>query len=273
VYYGERALGGRMKRKVIYYKDELSDDFSGVTRKTIKIDDKYKYIKKNILWKMSALIVYRIFIVPFAYLYMKLKFHHKCVNINVLKKRKKSGKGCFVYGNHTLMAGDAFIPNLINLPRRTYTVVHPDNISVKITKPIIEMCGALPLPDTITATRNFLEAMDVRLREGCVIQIYPEAHVWPYYTRIRPFGSSCFRYPIKLDVPVFCITNTYHKRKLSKIPKVVTYIDGPFVVDKNLPPKEQEQRLRDMVFDAMCERSKNTTYEYYEYKKEENTID
>ena len=260
-----------MKRKTIYYKDEENDDFSGVSRNTIKIDDKYKYIKTGRLWKLGAFVVYRVFVLPFAYLYMKLKFNHKCVNKKVMKQTKN--KGCFVYGNHTLMAGDAFIPNIIFQPRRTYTVVHADNVSVDITRPFIEMCGALPLPDTITATKNFLETMELRTKEGCVIQIYPEAHVWPYYTGIRPFSSASFKYPIKLDLPVYCITNTYHKRKLSKIPKVITYIDGPFYVDKSLPLKDQERDMRDLVYQTMCERARNSTYEYYEYKKEENTID
>jgi len=257
-----------MKRKIIYYKDELLDDFANVTRNTIKIDENYKYVHKNLLWKFFEFVVYRIFIVPFALVYMKVKFRHKVINKKVLKMAK--GRGYVMFGNHTLMAGDAFIPNLINLPRKTYTVVHPDNVSVSATRQIIEMCGALPLPDTLTATKNFFDAMKHRISKKGVIQIYPEAHVWPYYTKIRPFGSSSFKYPIKLDVPAFVLTNVFVKKKFSRVPKVLTFVDGPFVVDKSIPPKEQEKALRDIVYEVMCERVKNSTYEVFEYKKEVN---
>ena len=66
-----------MSKKTIYYSDELNDDFSGVVRNTKVIDDKYKYIKKNLIWKLFEFIVYRVFIVPFAFVYIKIKFHHK----------------------------------------------------------------------------------------------------------------------------------------------------------------------------------------------------
>lgn len=252
-----------MKRKTFYYKDEEKDDFSGIYRNTIKIDEKYKYIHNSVIWKLCAFVVYRIIILPFAYVYMKIKFSYKCVNKRILRKYK--GKGYFMYGNHTLMAGDAFIPNLINMPRKTFTVVHPDNISLRVVKPIIEMCGALPLPDTINATKNFLYAIEKHVNNGSVIQIYPEAHVWPYYTGIRKFGDGCFKYPIKFDKPVFVMTNTFKRRLFFKTPKVVTYIDGPFFVDKSLSRKEQQELLRDVVYKTMCDRAKDSTYKYFKY--------
>jgi hypothetical protein len=197
---------------------------------------------------------------------MKIKFQHKCVNKRVLKKYKRNGY--FMYGNHTLMAGDAFIPHLINFPKKTYIVVHPDNVSVKVSRPIVEMCGALPLPDTLTASKNFLSAMNRRIKSGGIIQIYPEAHIWPYYIGIRNYSSASFRYPIKMNYPVFVVTNTFHKRKFSKVPKIITYIDGPFLPDLTLPPKQQELKLRDMVYSAMKSRSEENTYQVIEYQRE-----
>lgn len=258
-----------MKQKTIYYSDELNDEFAGVTRNTIKIDGNYEYIKRNPLWNLTAFFIHRIIMVPVAFIYTKIKFHHKIVNKKVLKKAKDSGY--FLYGNHTLMGGDAFIPNVVGLPKKTYTVIHPDNLSVKGIKWFLEMNGGFPIPSDTKAMRNFLEAMEKRVLEGAVIQIYPEAHIWPYYTKIRPFKNISFRYPIKFGEPTFCFTNTFHKRKFSKKPKVITYVDGPFYPDASLPVKEQEQQLRDMVYNAMCERAKLNTYEYVKYIKKETT--
>lgn len=262
--------GTFLKEKTIYFEDELNDEFSGVVRNTIKIDGDFEYIKKSSLWNLTSFFVYRIIMLPFAWLYTKIKFKHKIVNKKVLKQ---TNSGYFMYGNHTLMGGDAFIPNMVNLPKKTYTIVHPDNLSKFGLKNFLQMNGALPLPATTSATKNFIEAIEKRVIEGHAIQIYPEAHIWPYYTKIRPFKSTSFRYPVKFDEPTYCFTNTFHKRKFSKKPKVITYVDGPFYPNKDLPLKEREQDLRDRVYETMRLRSELNTYEYIKYEKKENTND
>lgn len=260
-----------MKKKIITYSDDITEDLIGIKRQTITIDENYKYIKKNIFWKICQFIVYNIFVRPFAFLYVKLKFNQKTINKKVLKGYKK--RGYFVYSNHTLMAGDAFIPNIVNFPKTVKIIVHPDNISVKITKPFIEMCGAIPTPTTLTATKNFISAIEYNINKKNVIQIYPEAHIWPYFTKIRPFASTSFKYPVKLNTPVFVMTNTFQKRKFFKSPKITTYIDGPFFKDETLEQKQAVENLRDIVYKTMCERSQNNTYEYYTYIKEDKDND
>ena len=42
------------KQKIIYYNDELNDEFSGAEIKPRKIDENYKYIHKNIIWNITA---------------------------------------------------------------------------------------------------------------------------------------------------------------------------------------------------------------------------
>ena len=209
--------------------------------------------------------------VPFAFFYNKIKFRHKVVNRSCLKECKDVGY--FMYGNHTLMAGDAFIPNMLNQPKKTYTIVHPDNISKKLTRSFILMNGAMPLPSTASATKKFIEAVEKRVVEGNVIQIYPEAHIWPYYTKIRPFKAASFRYPVKFGEAVYCFTNTFHKRKFSNKPRVITYVDGPFYPKKELSPKEQEVELRDRVYETMCQRSALNSYEFVKYIKKEVEYD
>ena len=69
--------------------------------------------------------------------------------------------------------------------KNTKIIVHPDNISVKATKGIIEMCGAIPTPSTIGGMKNFINCIEHSIKKKDIIQIYPEAHIWPYYTKIR----------------------------------------------------------------------------------------
>ncbi len=120
--------------------------------------------------------------------------------------------------------------------------------------------------------KNFFDILKKRISKGQSITIYPEAHIWPYYTKIRPFKSVSFAYPVELSVPVFCITNTYQKcgRKNNKI-KIVSYIDGPFYADSNLPKVKQKKELRDKVYNQMVERSKNSNIEYIKYKRKNSS--
>ena len=134
------------------------------------------------------------------------------------------------------------------------------------------MLGAIPIPGNKEATKSFLDIIEKRIKQGYSITIYPEAHIWPYYTGIRNFKSVSFKYPIKLNTPVFCMTNTYQKygRKKNKV-QIVTYIDGPFFAEKEgLSMKEQQENLRNRIYENMVERSKNSNIEVIKYIKDEN---
>lgn len=253
-----------MKNKVYYYSDELNDDFLKGKIKEIKIDGNYKYIHKNVLWNILSFIVYRVIAMPIAYIYSKLVFGLEIKNKEVLKKCKDTGY--FIYANHTQEVLDPLLPTLENFPRKCYVVAHPDNIAMPILGPLNRLMGGFVLPSDIKAAKNFLNAMEEYINKKSVIAIYPEAHVWPYYTKIRNFVSTSFKYPIKLDKPVFCATTTYKKRKIGK-PKIIVYIDGPFYPDKNLSVKECQEDLRNKVYNKMCDRVKNTDIEYYKYIK------
>jgi hypothetical protein len=127
----------------------------------------------------------------------------------------------------------------------------------------------LPLPDNLSAARNFKNEIERRYREGSFVTIYPEAHIWPYYTKIRPFKDMSFGYPVSLNAPVFCFTNCYRKRRWRKTPKMVTYIDGPFQSDPSQSAKQQKAYLREQVYNAMVARSAENNVEVIKYIRRE----
>ena len=145
------------------------------------------------------------------------------------------------------------------------------NISLKGTGTLVEMLGAIPIPSEIKAMKNFLEIIEEKIKKDNSITIYPEAHIWPYYTKIRPFKAVSFKYPVKLNAPAYCITNTYQSYgKNNKKIKMVSYVDGPFYPNEALPLKERQQDLRDRVYNKMVERSKNSNVEHIKYIKLED---
>ncbi|MBR1540536.1 MAG: 1-acyl-sn-glycerol-3-phosphate acyltransferase [Clostridia bacterium] len=253
-----------MEQKIIYYKDELNDEFSGAEIKPREIDENYKYIHKNPLWIILAFL-FNCLMFPIKIIYPKVKFRIRYIGKEKLKKYQKAGY--FVYVNHTQPFCDTFIPSNPIFPKRNYIIVNPENVSMPVFGNSIQMLGAIPIPDNKKAMKNFLNKIETVIRKKYAITIYPEAHIWPYYTKIRPFKAVSFKYPVDLDVPTFCMTNTYQRRgKTNKI-NIVTYIDGPFFPNKSLGKQEQKQDLRNQVYEQMIERSKNCNIEHIKYVK------
>lgn len=255
-----------MKKRTIVYENELEDEFADVKKKETEIGEEFVYINKNPLWRAAAFIVYRLIMTPIAFLHCKLKFSLKVVG---KEKLKKAEGGIFVYGNHTLAAGDAYIPNVALFPKKVYVIVRSANLSTFGTKNFIKMSGALPVPTKLSGMRNFLSAIKSRNAENAAIVIYPEAHIWPYYTGIRPFRATSFAYPAKLSSPVYSSTVTYGRKKFGKIPKVTVYIDGPFYPDETLSEKKRAEKLRDEVYRSMTSRAKLSDYAVVNYVKAE----
>ena len=252
--------------KIIYYEDELNDEFSKSSIEPRIIDENYKYVHKNPLWNLCSFVLQNILSVPIKILYAKIKFRIKYIGKEKIKTYRN--EGYFIYGNHTQPFADTFIPSIPMYPKRNFLIVNPVNISLKGTGTLVEMLGAMPIPSNKSAMKNFLEAIKQKTNKGYAITIYPEAHIWPYYTKIRPFKDVSFKYPVQLEKPAFCITNTYQSYgKNNKKIKIVSYIDGPFYPNKELTLKEQQKELRNKIYNCMEERSENSNIEHIKYIK------
>lgn len=252
-------------QKTFYYADEQNDDFAGTNIKRKKLSKKHKYFTKNPIWHFFAFVFYRLIATPIGSLFNLFAYRIKIVGKKKLRKYQKSGY--FLYGNHVLIPGDAFTPTMITFPKKAHIVVNPDATSIPVVGKIVEMLGAVPIPDDIKNMRAFCNAIDEYAAKNKVVVIYPEAHIWPYYTHIRPFKDTSFLYPTKNNKPVFCFTTVFNKGKILPIVKTTVYIDGPFFVDESLSLRENKNKLRNEVFEAMKSRSNLSTFEKNVYVK------
>ncbi|MDE5545860.1 MAG: 1-acyl-sn-glycerol-3-phosphate acyltransferase [Anaeroplasmataceae bacterium] len=250
--------------KTILYQDEINDDFSGIKRNPIKIDETYKY-ERSIVWRFFASLLYNLIMKPIAYIYMKLRFGFQIKNKEILKNYRRSGY--FMYANHTNVPADGFMPSLVCFPKRVYVLVASENLSIKGTRNFMAMIGAIPIPNHLKGIKNFKAHLHNLIQKKTVIMIYPEAHIWPYYTKIRPFGKVSFTYPYLEDVPTFTFTVTYHKTRIRT--KIIVYVDGPFYPKRNLNKQESIEDLRNQAYEAMEKRSKLSSYEKIKYIKKE----
>ena len=87
-----------IEKKIIYYQDELNDEFSSAKIVPRTIDEKYKYIEQHsFVWNISSYLLQNIISMPFKRIYAKLKFHTVYIGKEKLRQYKKVGY--FMYVN------------------------------------------------------------------------------------------------------------------------------------------------------------------------------
>lgn len=252
-----------MKKREIRYYQSYTDDFVETKDQSHKIPEDYQWIRKDPLSRLLSGLIYTAAIL-FSSVYCRLCLHMRYRNARVLRQARKTG--AFLFCNHTQPFGDVFMPALPSLPTRIYTVVSPANLGIPVIGKLLPYLGALPVPDTIQGMKRFQEALEYRLAQRRFITIYPEAHVWEYFTGIRPFPDTSFKYPVKFGKPSYSLTVTYQKRRFGGRPRATVYIDGPFYPDETLSPRARAAALRDTVFRQMTQRSGLSNDAYIRYE-------
>ena len=246
----------------------FTDDFAlGGKDYTLPAD--YRWVRTDLGSRLLSGVIYGaaiLFSSIYCGLFLRLRVHGR--------QKLKGQRGFFLYGNHTQPVGDVFTPALCVLPRRIYTIVSPANYGLPGIGPILPYLGALPIGETLQGVRALEKAVALRLKQGHPIVIYPEAHVWAYYTGIRPFPAAAFKFPGKTDAPTFTMTVTYRKGGLRRRPRMEVWLDGPFFGVGNTA-RQQAEDLRQKVYDAMVLRSELSDCEWIAYrpKTEPTTIE
>lgn len=257
--------------RVFYYESETDDPIkTDEQEKKIEVGlpEGYEFIPKNIFVRMYSAVLFRAFWI-FGQWYEKRYWQAKFYGREKLKEAR--GKGYVIYANHTNPFHDVFGP-AIAADRRIFTIISPVNLKIPGIGKLLPYIGGLPLGKTTEEKKAFNEAVDRRIEQKKVLVVYPEAHVWPYATKIRKFpaGDRSFKYAVRNDVPVYTMTTTYHKRKDKKhgdLPRMDVYLDGPFWPDKDKSEAENKAMLADKAYKSMVKYSKKSTYEYFEYRK------
>ncbi|HAK05213.1 MAG TPA: hypothetical protein DCM23_00715 [Firmicutes bacterium] len=253
--------------KVIEYQDELSDDFANTKIVTEKIPANYPYLPKNIWVKVASFLLLYVVAIPILNL---MNLFHFRIKIHGRKHIKGLKTGYVLYGNHTAYY-DAFIPQaFITRWRKVYIIANPDAVSIPFIKHLTKALGAWPLPDTIKGTMRLLEAISTILKQKKVIVVYPEAHIWPFYTGIRSFPSTSFQYASRNNVPAVPIVTTYRAPqglfKKYRKPAMDVFIGSPIFPNPKLNYKENARIMHQATREFMISHaSKPTNVSLYKY--------
>ena len=258
------------EERVFYYASEEDDPIKTdeqERKEKVGLPEGYQFIPKNPLVRAYSAVLFRGFKM-FARYYASAYLHMKIVGREKLKKAR--GKGYVIYANHTNPYHDAFSPALV-ADRRIFTVISPVNLKIPGIGKYLPYIGGMPLGGTAEEKQAFNAAVDKRLAQKKCLVIYPEAHVWPYYTGIRKFpaGDKSFKYAVRNNLPVFTMTTTYHRSRVKgqARPDMIVYVDGPFYPEEGLSEDENRAKLAQQAYDSMVKWSKKNTYEYFKYEK------
>lgn len=251
-----------MKKQKTRYYNTFSDDFTLSANQDKSLPKNYKWVRGDLFSKILSAVIYAIAVI-FSAIWCKLHFRLKIIKS---KEVKKIRGGCFIYANHTQPIGDVFIPALCAFPKRIYTLVSTANYGIPIIGKILPYLGALPIVNTVGGLKELNRAVEFRVQNGNALVIFPEAHVWQYFTRIRDYDATSFKYPAKLDKPVLSLTVTYKKTRFRRLPKMYAYLDGPFIPEGNNIANKAEY-LRNAVLNNMKRRSEESDCEYIKYVK------
>lgn len=250
-----------MKPRIRYY-DSFEDDFEQSAQQELKLPEDYRRIRSDARSRLASALVYGVALV-FGSVYCRLCLH---VRIHGRRKLKKVDGGYFIYGNHTQPLGDVFTPALCAFPRRIYTVVSPANYGIPVIGKILPYLGALPTADTLEGMRDLKAAVEARINGAHPVVIYPEAHVWEYYSGIRPFSDTPFHFPARLGCASFAMTVVYKRARLHRRPTAHVYIDGPFF-PLGESTRARASSLREQVRSAMKMRAALSDISYIEYRR------
>lgn len=256
-----------MKPKTFYYKDELNDDFGNTGLKRPQVDDSYKYIRKNKINNFFSGMLYYLVAVPVLGLGSFL-LGVRVKNRKNLKPFKK--KPIFIYANHTAYIDAFIIQSFVTPYKRTNILGYSDASTIPVAKHICRACGYLPVSTTISGAKNLQNAIKHYTSINQNILIYPEAHIWPKYTKIRPFVKTSFHYPAKLNIPIIPIVTVYRKSKITKHAKMTLVIGEPIYPKEELNDIQNKQYLRDECYNQMVKIS--SSYDQYEYHRYEKVV-
>ncbi len=110
-------------------------------------------------------------------------------------------------------------------------------------------CNTLPLSSNLTVMKEFLKSVDVLLKNGHYILVYPEQAMWWNYRKPRPTKSGAFKFAVKNNVPVLpCFITMRDSDVLGDdgfyVQEYTVHVCTPIYPKKELSEKENIEYLK-----------------------------
>lgn len=217
-----------------------------------EIDEEYEYIPKGILFSIASNLLYYGIAFPILKVVTKIVYDLK---IEGKENIRNLQGGVVSVSNHVLILDCAMIGLACGFKRIYYTT-HEGSFRIPVVRKLIKLLRALPIPESITNKKYFINAINNILQKGNIVHFYPEAALWPYHTKIRNFKNGAFDFAVDNKVPIVPMVFKFREpkgiRKIFKKKQDVTLtILKPIACEEDANTKKSAEMLRKKVYNEM----------------------
>ena len=221
-----------------------------------EITDDFDYVNDNFLFNMFSNLLY-IVAYPLLIIINKFFFGFK---IEGRENLENIDTGKVTVSNH-VHPMDCTMVGLANAPQKTFFTSLETNFKIPVVRKIIKLLNAIPIPQNIQYTRDFMNSIDKLLKDNKTIHFYPEGSLWPYHNKIRHFKNGAFDFAVRNNVPVVPMVFKFNKaKKINNLIKTRTtitlVIQKPIYPNKLLTKKDAIIDLKGRAYNSMCDELK-----------------
>ncbi len=169
--------------------------------------DEIDYLGKKLSTKLATWLANRVAVAYYEKLIKKGQFVIKAVN--GLENYHSIKGGAIITCNHFSPLDNYAVYRAIRRDlrregRNLYKVIREGNYTNfgGIYGFFFRHCNTLPLSSNIETMKKFMQSVDVLLKRGEKILIYPEQAMWWNYRKPRPLKNGAFKFAAKSGVPV-----------------------------------------------------------------------
>ncbi len=219
------------------------------------VDEKYNYArKKNIFYHLGAFLLRLLawFALP---IWAKLFTHYKINGKKNLKRVKHTG--VLITCNHVhLTDAPLMATRLFGIKRKVRFVMLSESRDIPVAGPLLEALGGVPLGDTINGMKHLNGYINILLKRKKPVLIFPEASLWPYYRKIRPFSRGTFLFAEQSGAPILPVIITFRTRRNGKQKMIINIL-------KPIYPEGRDSKVLLQEVHSLYENFVNDFYSKY----------
>lgn len=227
----------------------------------IPVDENYRYVGDRGFFENIKYSLEKFFCVwPFTWYENKFVLKTEYVGRENLRGLKAAVLTC----NHVAKF-DCLAVKYGARGHRTYTVAADFNNMRGTLGELMRAGDMLPLNTTLRGKIKFSKAVErVLAKKKQFLLVYPEAAMWRYYKKPRPFKNGAFDFAVKYNVPVVPQFITFEDMESADAEgypkqKFTVHISNPVYPKSGLSKSENTEYLKNAAFD-FCKKVYEETY-------------
>ena len=216
------------------------------------VDEHYRFVNRNVLFRLGSNMLFYLIAWPVLTIASRLVFGLKIIGKKNLRYIRG---GAVTVTNHVHVLDSPMVACTL-FPRKPLFASLKSNFEIPVVRRLVRILGGVPIPESPKALGAFMEAMRAQLQRGRIVHFYPEASLWPWYDKLRPFKNGAFHLAVRSGVPVVPMVFTFREpgwlmSRLRKKPLITLRIGEPEYPVQIGSERSRVMEMRQAVEDSM----------------------